>query len=378
MPERAKTSAPMGWLLFTGVLAVAMQIPKSLPLALGGLLLLLGFFLVTDRGVLRSIGNPRFWIVGLLISGVSGLVLGKRHIDVYGLPLSVDGLETGLLIVVRAAIFISFLMALSRRMSADFLVRAFSRLGMPQLGAGFALAVKLLPRMLDIWTSGLREGQSGISDRILRMLAGAADLADEIARDTGAWMAPRRNAMPFVVTGPKGSGKSHFLLMLAERLQDEGLRAEGFIQPSVFEGEKRLGYDLLFLPEGRRRVLARAADAPGVSVRWRFDESVFEEARRHLENVTDRDTTLVDEIGVLERQGGGHWPALARVLPSRGGVWVLSIRRGLEETMVSRLGYVNARILRLPSDEDAREAFLLDILQSARSEREKRETPRPG
>ncbi len=369
LERRPERKCPLWLMGLTGVVAIGLQLPGSLPLAALGLALLLGLFAVTERSLLRMVGNPRFWVIGLTIAALSGLFLGKRHGEWHGLPISIDGFTTGILIVFRMGIMVSLIMGLSRKITPDRMVRAFSRIGFPQAGGAFALGVELLPQMMKGWRRGFgRNVKGGPTERLARMVAYAADLADEIGRDASVWSAPRRAAKLFIVSGPPGSGKSRLLETLVTRLSEAGYPPGGFIQPSLFGPGAEAGYDLAFLPDGPRLSLARGGER-GSGKRWTFDETVFARAAVHLEMDThSRKVWIVDEIGRLEVRGEGHWPILARTLPSQGGVWVLSVRQNMVDLVAARLGYAEHQDLLLPASEDEQARFLEEVVTAVREE----------
>ncbi len=363
-PKRER-QCPLWLLLTVGATAIVLQAPKNLWLATAGLLLVVTLFAFTERSVLYSIGNRRFWLIGLFLAAMSGLLLGKKYETFAGIPISLDGLQVGLLIVIRAATFVSFIMALSRKISPDFLVRVFSRVGFAGAGGAMALGIQLLPQMIKGWQEKSNGERRGMLDRLARMVAHAADLADEVAQNLDVWMAKRKSAMLFVVTGEPGSGKSRFLQDLVTHLQSRGLSVGGFIQPSAMQADRRIGYDLKLLPDGSCFELARKKVEHGPKA-WSLNESAVQQAGEHLLSQKQADVFIVDEIGRVERQGAGHWPVLARTLPMRGGVWVLSVRLGLVEHMTSRLGYTNPVELRFPATDSQKHDFLQQIEQAVK------------
>jgi len=365
--KKPKRTGPMWLMLVFSTVAVGLQLFKILPLSFAGLVLITGFLYVVDRPTLRSVGNYRFWLTGLVLAALSGMLLGKQYETFYGMNISPDGLKTGVMIVIRAAVLVSVIFSLSSRISADQLVRVFARAGVPQTGAAVALGMKLMPQMVRDWKADAAQAGSGkILDRTARMLAHAANLSDEIARDSEAWMAPRHEADIFCVTGSIGSGKSRYLENLVESLTSQGLKVGGFIQKSIYEGDLRLGYDLLMYPGPEAIPLARMKtreEGRG----WNFDDAAFDSAKEHLKSLEDVDVFIVDELGWIEQAGRGHWPSVARFLPLRGGIWILSCRLGLMETFVSRLGYMQYESLTLPADGETDDEFQSKILNTARS-----------
>jgi nucleoside-triphosphatase THEP1 len=379
MPEQKgeRRNGPTWLLILIGFISLAIQAyaggldvggariePSPLLAGIASAIVLFYLYL-TEPGTLRMVGNWRFWATGLILAGLSGLVLGKTRTDIFGIPVSIDGLKAGIIVVFRASILISLIMALSKRISPDWLVRQFARAGLPQAGGAFALGVELLPHMVTSWRNELHQENSEtrirLFDRMARLVVAASDLADEIVRDLNIWTAPRKVAQVFIVSGPVGSGKTSLLREVIERLEQTGHSVGGFIQPAFLDEKgRRNGYNLELLPESVTIELARESK-DGIS-RWIFEESAFQRARTHLEAQYGADVFLVDEIGRVERTGGGHWPVLARCLPARGGIWVLVVRQGMERNVLARLGYAQAVTIHDPTHKKSREVFIEALL----------------
>lgn len=123
-----------------------------------------------------------------------------------------------------------------------------------------------------------------------------------------------------IVSGERESGKSSYLRSLARSTGAGGLIAE-----KVYGVSGELGFDLLALPSGERRPLARVAAygaAPGPDWfrfrRFYFDEASFRWARARAEELLKgADSPLVlDEIGPLELDGRGLYPVFLGFLGS--------------------------------------------------------------
>ena len=122
------------WILIIGgILAVALQMQRTVWIsALGVPVIGITAWLV-EPSVFRRIGKPRFWIVGLIITMLSGLLLG-RDINIHytlplvgwTIPISYDGMLIGVKIVCRMLTFVLLIMTISRRMRRDVFVLKFA------------------------------------------------------------------------------------------------------------------------------------------------------------------------------------------------------------------------------------------------------------
>jgi len=103
----------------------------------------------------------------------------------------------------------------------------------------------------------------------------------------------------------------------------------------------RAGYRLRDESNGQERAFARRrkASSPG-KPGFEFDAAGWRWAReRILDARRNADIVLVDEIGRLEAEGGGHLPALlAELDEDQGPAWVLAVRADCAARIQDRLG----------------------------------------
>jgi len=114
-------------------------------------------------------------------------------------------------------------------------------------------------------------------------------------------------------------GKTTFLQRQAARLRAGGRSIGGIAAPTLFERDRRVGYDLVDLHTGSRQPLARLADSN--YARPAVGDYVFDPAAIALGNTTiisavrnGLDVVAIDEVGPLEFRGEGWAPALRQSL----------------------------------------------------------------
>ncbi|MBE3037364.1 MAG: hypothetical protein IMZ62_00905 [Chloroflexi bacterium] len=110
-----------------------------------------------------------------------------------------------------------------------------------------------------------------------------------------------------LVTGPSGSGKTRWCLALADYASILGIHVGGLVSPAVFEGDLKIGIDLLDLRSGAQRRLAvrRGESSSGQKpADWHFDDEALNWGNTVLEQLGACQLLILDELGPLELQRG--------------------------------------------------------------------------
>jgi nucleoside-triphosphatase THEP1 len=132
----------------------------------------------------------------------------------------------------------------------------------------------------------------------------------------------------FILTGPIHSGKTTFLQELSAEAKRRGLPVEGYLSPALGLGATRAGYDLRVISEERSYPFLRTEGEPG----WRraggyvIVPEAMERAQRIIRAAAAKTLLIVDELGPLELEGRGVWPALEDVLNHPPRKIVLTVR----------------------------------------------------
>jgi nucleoside-triphosphatase THEP1 len=122
-----------------------------------------------------------------------------------------------------------------------------------------------------------------------------------------------------ILSAGRGEGKTAFLARLADHVAAAGRSIGGITTPAVFEGERRIGYDLVDLRVGQRWPLARLSELLDSIIKvgaYRFHHAAIQAGNvAVIGAVRDGlDFIAVDEVGPLEFRGSGWTPALTCAL----------------------------------------------------------------
>ncbi len=134
----------------------------------------------------------------------------------------------------------------------------------------------------------------------------------------------------------------------------------------VFKDGDLIGYDLFDVKEGKASPFIRkqgAMDWQNVGPYF-FIPEALEEAKRKILRHREGGLLIVDEVGPLEIQGGGIWPALQAVLSNPSLRCFLVVRRNILEDFRNLMKGIPIKIFDIECQ---------DILASLREEIQKEE-----
>ncbi len=154
-----------------------------------------------------------------------------------------------------------------------------------------------------------------------------------------------------ILTGPCQSGKSTLLSALASLLRAKGMKVAGIIAVGLWQDNRRAGFDLIDLADGRATPLCRRTTDDGLidGVPFGFVNAGLEAGFEALsiERCAEVDFVFIDEVGFLEIRGLGWAGCLVPLLKLDGPVHIWVARGDCLEEVMQKWGLAGAEIVKV-------------------------------
>jgi nucleoside-triphosphatase THEP1 len=329
-------------MLPAGLLAISSLPSWSSPLMIA---CYVGLTFMRYPGVRTKFFQARLWLEFAAVSLLAGLLLGEFTSRNPGWTWS--GLTAGLQMALRATLVITVFSSVSIELRNPSVLQWLLDRGLGQLSRAVETAFEALPAM----TRALGEGQHFFRhplDSVARLLARARDWLSAIMPTAGPQI--------LLMTGPQGSGKTTFVLSLANALRLEQISITGLASICVMERGSRSGYDVRNLRNGQQTPLCRiGAPNRGMTAGpFSFFPEAFDFGLEALQAGIQRHETdfmILDELGPLEFEGKGWTAVLQKMRESAAKVLLVTVRPSLVEPVVSHWGFRPAAIWEIGSKD---------------------------
>ena len=177
--------------------------------------------------------------------------------------------------------------------------------------------------------------------------------------------------MIHILTGPVHTGKTTLLKNILLPLGKQGLSIDGYLSEAVRKQGSTLGYDLYDLREDRYYPFIRKEGQED----WQsigpffFLPETLDLAKSIISRSAKARLCVVDEVGPLELDGKGVWPAIADVFRSSKGDFLLVVRDTILEKCLGLLGRRDALVYFI-EQENTQRALTGSIISNLKKRRE--------
>ncbi len=121
----------------------------------------------------------------------------------------------------------------------------------------------------------------------------------------------------WIVSGPRGIGKTTWCTKVTEKAQSAGLSVAGILCPGEFEHGKKTAIHLTDISTREQRQLGKhvAYCKDGIRVgNWLIDERAIAWGNQILSDAIGKELLIIDELGILEFERSGGFQEGMRIL----------------------------------------------------------------
>ena len=151
-----------------------------------------------------------------------------------------------------------------------------------------------------------------------------------------------------VIVGDAGVGKTPWVEQLIELLRNKGETVDGIISQKNQESENKWYHNLIRISTNEKRQLTTMDEIDTDvkigkfnlykdSIKWGIDQLI---------SINNSNWVIIDEIGILEFDGGGFLPGLQTVVNNFNGYLVITVRSALLQYLDS---FITERLLLVKS-----------------------------
>jgi len=311
---------------------------------------------------LKPLAKPKFWLFFIVISVLSAYLLSALSNNE---SHALNGLLIGLEMNFRAALTIIGFSTIGTELRNPSLKKIFPNSRFKQASIAFEVAFDTLPMVIanlpllkDVFKKPIK-------------------IFHEVVSQIDYWLdkielrAINRSNIIFI-TGHEKTGKSSFLYKIVKQLKQEGIHVGGFISPAVREDDIFTGHDLLSLKDGKQYPLSRingTKEMPRVG-NYYFKASTINKGHEllNINNLSNTDVVVVDEIGPWELKNNGWATALSPLLKlyDKPMIWV--VRESIIDKVVLNWAICKPLIINVKEvDEDEIQKKILNIISNSKT-----------
>jgi iron complex transport system ATP-binding protein len=143
------------------------------------------------------------------------------------------------------------------------------------------------------------------------------------------------------------------LQRVTAQLKSQNITVYGFLSLSIKENNEFIGYDLYDLKRDTQSPFIRKEGEE----HWQrmgayfFIPETLDQAQNIIFHAGDADICIVDEVGPLELEGKGLWPALKKVIYLPSPDYVLVVRDSILENWLGAMGQSRIKIFKASDKE---------------------------
>ena len=298
----------------------------------------------------RPLKNIKFWFaIGLLVIIVP-IFTGVQDSSLLWITYSNEKLAQTSLMALRGIVVFLFIQVLTVDLDSEKFAQRLAKLGSQYFVTLYELSRDIIPNARHILNARLKRKRKfsiasfrpvALLNLISQVFVDLIHLAERLNQPYQPRLDKNHDRLfdeitgkdqpaLIVVTGESGSGKSTWLQELHAELKVRSISVGGVITEREYDSESTWKQVFIDIVSGEKQVAATMEpQAQALKTdHYYFDRSALQWGSQRLSAAVG-DWLIVDEVGILEFDHQGFYPALKQIDERFTGVLVLSLRKSL-------------------------------------------------
>lgn len=314
-------------------------------------LLILIAAIVFNKNTVRPLNNYKFWIVIFVLILIVPLFTGIQDSSFLGISYSTEQLQKTLLMTLRGISVFLLFQVLTIDLNVNTIKPLFSKIGIKNFNLLYNLSNEIFPKIKSILNArySLFKSHWKKHKSIEVFLIFLTDIFSDFFHLSDSLIVgkPQSNSItvndflkiydfskpPYliVVVGDAGSGKTPWIEELIESLQSDGQYIDGLISKKQQVSDDKWYHDLIRISTKERHQLTTMDEIEtDVKVgKFHFYDDTIKWGNEQLKSISNTEWIIIDEIGLLEFDGGGFIDGLQSISVDFKGNLVITIRSAL-------------------------------------------------
>ena len=304
-----------------------------------------------NRKTIQPLKNYKFWIVILFLVLIVPLFTGVQDKSFLGFNYSSVQLQKTTFMTLRGISVFLLFQVLTIDLNIEKIKPIFSKIGIKNFDILYNLSNEIFPKIKSILNARYTQFRANwknhrsfelLLDFFSEIFTDFFLLSDQLSKpDTKiATITPREflNQNDFlekpcliVVVGEAGAGKTPWVEELIQSLKSDGEIVDGLISKKCQESDDKWHHDLIRVSTNEKHQLT-TMDEINTNIKigkFHFYNESINWGNSQLTLIKNIDWIIIDEIGLLEFNGGGFLPGLQLVATNFRGHFVITVRTTL-------------------------------------------------
>jgi len=305
----------------------------------------------------KPLKNYKFWIVILFLVLIVPLFTGVQDKSFLGIDYSNEQLQKTMFMTLRGISVFLLFQVLTINLDIEHIKPIFSKIGIKNFEQLYNLSIEIFPKIKSILNARYTQFKSNwknhrsfelLLDFFSEIFTDFFLLSDQLSKSEISLdlITPSEflhqsdlSVIPslIVIVGDAGAGKTPWIEQLIELLQNKRVIIDGIISKKSQESDDKWHHDLIRVSTNEKNQLTTMNEIETDIRIGKFNlfKDTINWGNDQLTSMNNYDWIIIDEVGLLEFDGGGFLPGLQSIIPNFRGHLVITVRSALQQHLDS-------------------------------------------